>query len=538
MASEEPELDGNSTGEDVLQLSAKVENNTQELNLLKEMIIGFQKENSRNLGRILESLDITNENEESSTKKKVAETKSSEPEEAAHAWKVALNLMEGSHHKQQNACQDEIERLKQNVEELEKELSEAQDENEELEKDRDECKHQKELLEQRLMETGQLEEVRDRSEFPSNDTVIHNLLIAQIEFYFSDHHLKRDKPLMQKLTAQPQGFIQIEDVMKFPKVRTLGQTQEVVEKSVLASRYLTVEKDNKGKVTHVGRSSFQPPRIQEFPFRRTVFVYGVHRDNANEQWIRNQFDCFGVIQKVKFDNGPHSTPRKVGVRLLQKEPSRITHLIIQNKHHTRLQFKQGNMEQVNLPQFRCHSCERLKTYKEGYYFSSDHQGPQTLYCIQCAARKAEENLKQYTSLNSQNGIEVGDMFGVDTEKDNFQFEEFHTCLIVYESQRQASKCVFVRSRLGIEGCFATHFHNYTRNKKEICQGIAIPPVMKREESTHRLVQVPKMKPQKSMGIIRHRSALAKPSMVRWRSTPVQLEEQNNRSIGRGRFDRF
>jgi hypothetical protein len=66
---------------------------------------------------------------------------------------------------------------------------------------------------------------------------------------------------------------------------------------------------------------------------------------------------------------------------------------------------------------------------------------------------------------------------------------------VYESQRQASKCVYVRSRLGIDGCFATHFHNFTRNKKDICQGldstavtpdiksIATAPPMRRAQST-------------------------------------------------------
>merc|ERR1712154_400487 len=42
-----------------------------------------------------------------------------------------------------------------------------------------------------------------------------------------------------------------------------------------------------------------------------------------------------------------------------------------------------------------------------------------------------------------------------------------TALVVFASQRQASKCAYVRTRVAYKGAFATHFHHYSKVKKEI-----------------------------------------------------------------------
>merc|ERR1712048_685661 len=42
-----------------------------------------------------------------------------------------------------------------------------------------------------------------------------------------------------------------------------------------------------------------------------------------------------------------------------------------------------------------------------------------------------------------------------------------TALVVFASQRQASKCAYVRTRIAYKGSFATHFHHYSKVKKEI-----------------------------------------------------------------------
>lgn len=500
-------------------LEQQVSENSQTLKLLKQTIMGWRMENNKQMERILDALNV--EEPASSDLKSPAFEKN---DSRVMAWKATADLLQSTLNERDTDSNRETESLRGNIEELQRETSTKTEEIQDLTNDRNKWQHQSELWRQRVEERVSSEELKSELiqspiHFPSNETIIHNLLIAQIEFYFSDHHLKRDKPLMQKLTTDPIGFINFDEVCSFPKVRTLGQDKEVIRKAVCDSKYLTVKKDGVNVIC-VGRQEFNPPRAQEFPFRRTVFVYGIPLDHATDNWIRHKFDCFGTIQKVKFDSGPASSPRKVGARLLAKEPSRVTRLQIIDKNHTEFKFSK-DVPTEKLCTYFCHKCGRLKEYADGYYSST---GPQNayLFCIQCAAKKAEENLKFYSSTNKNysDDKQVRKLYGID-EASAEDVNKFSTCLVVYESQRQASKCVYVRSRLGIDGCFATHFHNYTRNKKDICQGIEAPPMMNRNDSssTHKLVKVPSMRAHRTSGA---RFDMKSPGMRRFASVPAHF----------------
>jgi len=451
-------------------------------------------------------------------------------------WKVTVDLLQKELEERKAALGD-MTALQETLESTTSEKSELEDRFQEMEKEKEQYRHEKELLEQRLDELGEKEKDPNRpNEFPSNDTILHNLLVAQIEFYFSNHHLKRDKPLMEKLCAQPDvGFVSFQEVLAFPKVRTLGQSEETVEKAVRASRHLMI-KQKKDEEIWVGREQFQPPRAQEFPFRRTVFVYGIPPNKAsNEKWIRDQFECFGTIAKVKFDSGAHSLPRKVGARLLSKETTRVVRLHMRDQDHTEYKFQNSHFHDHGAT-FYCHECQKLKNYKDGYYSNTSdtltphHQN--CMFCVQCAAKKAENNLKYFQTRchdHYQNPHSLKQLFGIDSNENSSQnLQSFRTCLVVFESQRQASKCVYVRSRLGIEGCFATHFHNYTRHKREISQGIEISePSMMKQDSAFRLERRPAMTAQRSMGARVEKSyarmpnnGLSVPQMRKHQSTPT------------------
>jgi hypothetical protein len=519
-------------------LENQVRSNTGDLKTLKDLIVGFRQENARQMDKILGHLK--NDPAELSPQAMMP------LDSTGIAWKATATILEDQLNEKMNCEAEELETLRLNVEELQKETSTQNEQIQDMTNERNKWKHQAELLRQEMEQepSGDIRKKVSRSTepilFPSNETVIHNLLIAQIEFYFSDHHLKRDKPLMQKLTDKPVGYIAFEEVCSFPKVRTLGQDREVIKKAVLGSKYLTVKQDENDNVTVVGRQEFNPPRAQEFPFRRTVFVYGIPPEHANEKWIKDQFDCFGTIQKVKFDSGAHSSPRKVGARLLQKEPSRVTRLQIQDQNHTEFKFSKGHPAEA-LNQYICHKCNRLKEYGDGYYASTTTTNAY-LFCIQCAAKKAEENLKFYNNKYrpfAPDCDRVRHLYGIDEQK-VADVNSFSTCLVVYESQRQASKCVYVRSRLGIDGCFATHFHNYTRNKKDICQGIETintAPAMMRQESAHKLVPI-NMKKQmthgprfesvkRSMGPLKMERNASAPAFGAHRFSRSSLKNYNN-----------
>lgn len=513
---------------------------------MKTELSKFQTETSENIKKILNLLTTSKSQKPGQASTPKVSNDEEPVQESAVGWKVTVDILQAELEAKKVALAD-IEHLRDTLDTTTTEKSELEDRLAQVEKERETYKHEKELLQQRLEQLDKEGENNEKDkttyEFPSNETILHNLLVAQIEFYFSNHHLKRDKPLMEKLCDEPDvGFVKFEEVVAFPKVRTLGQSDEVIRKAIEASRFLVT--NLKDKQLLVGREQFSPPRAQEFPFRRTVFVYGIPPNKAkDEEWIREQFECFGTIAKIKFDSGNHTLPRKVGARLLSKDATRVVRLHMRDQAHTEYKFKKhGGTDSI--PTYYCHECQKMKNYKDGYYVSKEdnlHQ-QSCVFCVQCAAKKAESNLKYFQNRCHKQYLDsdsLKQLFGIDLNQySSSNLASFRTCLVVFESQRQASKCVYVRSRLGIEGCFATHFHNYTRHKREISQGIELSePSLSKQDSQFRLEPRKPMMPQRSVGARIERSVtrnsfgggLSIPQMKKHQSTPALGNSRRRRS---------
>merc|ERR1719242_170575 len=64
-----------------------------------------------------------------------------------------------------------------------------------------------------------------KEEYPSELEVQNTLVRAQVEFYFSDYNLKRDKRLLEKISAEPhKGYLKTEEVLTLSRVRQLVST--------------------------------------------------------------------------------------------------------------------------------------------------------------------------------------------------------------------------------------------------------------------------------------------------------------------------
>jgi len=207
---------------------------------------------------------------------------------------------------------------------------------------------------------------------------------------------------------------------------------------------------------------------------------------------------------------------------------------MRDQDHTEFKFQKLNshnaQHNAQVTTYYCHECGKMKNYKDGYYVSDKRSQQSCVFCVQCAAKRAESNLKYFQTRCHNHYMDADSLkqlFGIDLNEDsNTNLQSFRTCLVVFESQRQASKCVYVRSRLGIEGCFATHFHNYTRHKREISQGIELPePSMSKQDSQFRLEPRRNMVPQRSVGARVEKSfarmpGLSMPKMRKHQSTPA------------------
>jgi hypothetical protein len=246
-------------------------------------------------------------------------------------------------------------------------------------------------------------------------------------------------------------------------------------------------------VVYVGRPNFEKPREKEFPFRRTVFIFGIPAKNSMD-FLREMLKPFGTVNKIQFDHSPDGIDRKIGVRFLNKPRvytlfyypadvnvdlnnidesniDRIRRTQQEMIFRTVYEFNQNetktsaaaNEKQLSTSTIKCHQCNKDKSVVEGYYTTKEWN---VIFCAQCAAQLAEEqlntyykqrNLTQYSQLMKQAWL------GTPPSDE----PERVTALVVFASQRQASKCAYVRTRIAYNGAFATHFHHYSKVKKEI-----------------------------------------------------------------------
>ena len=413
-------------------------------------------------------------------------------------------------------------------------------------------------------------------EYPPESTVIQNLLQAQVEFYFSDYNLKRDKRLLSDVVAPPKkGFLALEEVMKLSRIRQLCSEIETLEEALRRSAILTLirekitEKDGGGDKMKkeeermkekkrektsgsnssgsggggsdgddeaedevksddhkpntvdgegyriwVGRANFEKPREKEFPFRRTVFLFGIPHEHSQE-FVNEMLKPFGSISKTQFDLSPDGIDRKIGHRFLNKprvytlyysdnnKASSMTNLVKVNglggstgpdgggggssatdtasaapsaggvddddfmsrRDREVMIFKTSYEDSGGKPlsAIKCHKCGKIKTVSEGFYTTS---GWQVIYCSQCAAQLAEDQLNLYykeRNIPQYQHYPRNKWLGSPPA----DHSKRRTALVVFASQRQASKCAYVRTRIAHQGAFATHFHHYSKVKKEV-----------------------------------------------------------------------
>merc|ERR1712154_576105 len=176
--------------------------------------------------------------------------------------------------------------------------------------------------------------------------------------------------------------------------------------------------------------------------------------------------------KVHFDHGPDTLDRQIMTKMLEKH--RVYKLLSKDSAALTMEFNQMHSKQE---QFNCYWCHKQKPCVDGYYHPSRIPGTAPTYrvCLQCAAAKAEEQSAKYDARSKllSNDKRLRELL-LGLPPRNIQ--QSKTALCVFASQRQASKCVYVRSRLACDGAFATHYHHYSKLKKEIA--LSIKPKIK------------------------------------------------------------
>ncbi len=90
----------------------------------------------------------------------------------------------------------------------------------------------------------------------------------QMEFYFSDSNLSKDRFLRQEIQVAPDGFVDLSVFLKFNKIRQLTSNQEIIAKALKKSELLEINQEK----THVRRRTEFVEPSQKKTDKRTIYV--------------------------------------------------------------------------------------------------------------------------------------------------------------------------------------------------------------------------------------------------------------------------
>lgn len=135
---------------------------------------------------------------------------------------------------------------------------------------------------------------------------------------------------------------------------------------------------------------------------------------------------------------------------------------------------QCSIELNDKEEFQCPHCSKCKPVTQGYYGQENEKCVNTsqhpFVCVQCAADIVEEQQKEFdTAFEKSMGwakVSLKRKFSTE-DYDTSKAGAFKTCLIVFDSQRQASSCVFARSKLNEDSTFCNHYHRFNKLKRQM-----------------------------------------------------------------------
>lgn len=113
-------------------------------------------------------------------------------------------------------------------------------------------------------------------------------VLKQFEFYFSDSNLPRDKFLRSLVADHIEGYVAIDVIASFPRVKKITEDPNVILSALKKSKILEVDKDGK-----MVRRTTNLPELDMTP-QRSIYLKGIPKDSTIES-VEKIFDGFKVL---------------------------------------------------------------------------------------------------------------------------------------------------------------------------------------------------------------------------------------------------
>lgn len=131
-------------------------------------------------------------------------------------------------------------------------------------------------------------------------------IATQVEFYFGESNLRKDKFLRNQIAKDADGFVDISVLLTFNKLKQLSTDVSEIAKAVKDSDLVAVSDDN----TKIKRTSDIP--LEDTSKARTLYAkgYPVDDDEVTIESIKAQFDSYGEVLMVRLRKDPKTKAPK------------------------------------------------------------------------------------------------------------------------------------------------------------------------------------------------------------------------------------
>lgn len=127
------------------------------------------------------------------------------------------------------------------------------------------------------------------------DPVTRGKILEQVEFYFSDANVTKDKELAKQIRRNEMGYVSIKWITSFRKIQALTQDWKAVSKVLQESTQLKVSTDKK-----MVRRKHPIPKKSDLFADKTVMASNLPLSERSVDCVKDYFKGYGRVTLVRF----------------------------------------------------------------------------------------------------------------------------------------------------------------------------------------------------------------------------------------------
>jgi lupus La protein len=132
----------------------------------------------------------------------------------------------------------------------------------------------------------------------ANEQTVEDKILEQVEFYFSDSNLPKDKFLLEQTKKSPEGWVPVSVIASFKRIQALSPQLSTVVNALKGSAELLEVKDDGENPPMVRRKLALPENLNQVTKKRSIYAKKFPLD-ASVDSVKTFFAPYGKVLSVR-----------------------------------------------------------------------------------------------------------------------------------------------------------------------------------------------------------------------------------------------